>query len=205
MFLFAQPVADRYADLVLAGSGVVQPMRDDTYNYGDPLYRAAAVANVAGGLTYMSWADYQKVVAGQTGIQAVKVGADCASAVEPTEASVTDGSYTLSQGAILLVSEKSLSKVPCSRSCGTCWAIPTSVPWRKTASTVRTLAIGGLRELLQDAFKRATEAAAAAAAVATPEPTAEATWFVTTTYSRNNELAQNPRPMLAGVLCYSRR
>lgn len=109
--LFGLSFADLYTDILLqTAAGVIPPARRDTELDYDPLYRAAAVGNVAGGLTYMSWPDYQRVVANeQANIMLVSVneGAGC---VEANVASIETGAYPLSRRASLLISEESLAK-----------------------------------------------------------------------------------------------
>lgn len=111
MTLFGPSFTDQYTDILLQSQeGIIPPVRRDTEKDYDPLYRAAAVGNVAGGLTYMSWTDYQRVVANeQANIQlvSVDVGAGC---VEPNVGSIEDGSYPLSRRASMLISEQSLAK-----------------------------------------------------------------------------------------------
>lgn len=111
MTLFGPSFTDQYTDILLQSrAGIIPPARRDTEKDYDPLYRAAAVGNVPGGLTYMSWPDYQRVLANeQANIQLVAVdgGAGC---VEPTGGSIEAGSYPLSRRASLLISEESLAK-----------------------------------------------------------------------------------------------
>ena len=109
--LFGLSFTDQYTDLLLqTAAGLIPPVRRDTELDYDPLYRAAAVGNVAGGLTYMSWPDYQRVLANeQADIRLVSVneGAGC---VEANAASIETGTYPLSRRASLLISEASLAK-----------------------------------------------------------------------------------------------
>lgn len=111
--LFAPNTGDSTTDLLMiSAAGTDIPTRNDTEFSDDPLYRAAAVANVEGGLTYMSWADYQRVAANQQErIQLVSAdaGSGC---VAPNAETIADGSYPLTRSATLLVNEKSLSKPP---------------------------------------------------------------------------------------------
>ena len=111
MTLFGLSFTDHYSDILLQNAtGVIPPVRRDTEQDYDPLYRAAAVGNVAGGLTYMSWPDYQRVLANeQANIKLVSVneGAGC---VEANVGSIETGTYPLSRRASLLISEESLAK-----------------------------------------------------------------------------------------------
>ncbi|MCY3778825.1 MAG: substrate-binding domain-containing protein [Chloroflexi bacterium] len=110
--LFGLPTLDIHTDILLqTGGETIPPARRDTERDFDPLYRAAAVGNVSGGLTYMSWRDYQSVVENeQANIQLVTVdaGKGC---VEANRGSIEDGIYPLARRASLLVSEASLAEV----------------------------------------------------------------------------------------------
>jgi hypothetical protein len=85
------------------------PIRNDvTETNPDPLYRAAATANVPGAVTFMSWAQYQQVLANnqqRIALIAVDNGAGC---ITPSEQTLTDGSYTLARRALLLVNPRQL-------------------------------------------------------------------------------------------------
>lgn len=109
MTLFAPLAGSIYTDLMLlAASGASLSNRIDTQINFDPLYRAAATANVEGGLTYMSWAEYQRVVNNnQANIQLVRVdgGNGC---VEPSLDTIADGSYALTGALRLVVNEAAL-------------------------------------------------------------------------------------------------
>ncbi len=110
--LFGLPSLDTYTDILVQTAGeVIPPIRRDTEQDYDPLYRAAAVGNVSGGLTYMSWSDYQEVLDNdQAKIRLVAVdgGSGC---VEPNFGAIEDGLYPLSRHASLLVSEASLADI----------------------------------------------------------------------------------------------
>jgi len=112
MTLFAPQPGNAFTDIMLiksAGTDLIN--RVDTQLNNDPLYRAAATANVEGALTYMSWSDYQRVVSNnQANIQLVGVdaGNGC---IAPSAENVTDGSYPLSRPGKLLVNQASLAKV----------------------------------------------------------------------------------------------
>ncbi len=109
--LFGHAFADQYTDILLqTAAGIIPPVRRDTEKDYDPLYRAAAVGNVAGGLTYMSWPDYQRVIDNEQAnirLVAVNEGAGC---IEPNLASIENATYPLSRRASMLVSEESLAK-----------------------------------------------------------------------------------------------
>lgn len=111
MTLFGINAGNVITDVMMANlaDGVVEPIRVDTEINGDSLYRAAAVANVEGALTYMSWVDYQDVLENdQARIQllGVDAGEGC---VFPTEETIADGSYPLSETTSLLVNRDLLS------------------------------------------------------------------------------------------------
>lgn len=112
MVLFGTATVDRNADMLLARRGQVSPpIRRDTERDFDPLYRAAAVANVSGSLTYMSWQDYTSVLENQQqNVQLVSVdsGSGC---VTPAEENIMDGNYALARPANLLVDSASLANI----------------------------------------------------------------------------------------------
>ena len=112
LMLFGLSLLDAHTDILLGAAGeLIPPVRRDTEQDYDPNYRAAAVANVPGALTYLTWADYEGVLANeQANVRAVAVdgGAGC---IAPTSASISDGSYALSRAASLLVREAALADV----------------------------------------------------------------------------------------------
>ena len=112
MTLFGSSTVDQYADILMKTAGqAIPPIRRDTEIDRDPLYRAAAVGNVAGALTYMSWGDYQRALDNeQANIQLVSADGDDG-CVRPSEASITAGAYPLSRSASLLVSDTALADV----------------------------------------------------------------------------------------------
>ena len=110
--LFGLRTLGTETDILLQGAGeVIPPIRRDTEKDFSPLYRAAAVANVPGALTYMAWADYQDVLENeQANIKLVAVD-DGAGCIVPTTVTIEDGSYPLSRSASLLVGEASLADI----------------------------------------------------------------------------------------------
>jgi phosphate transport system substrate-binding protein len=110
MTLFGLSLLDHVSDVLLQTADLpIPPIRRDTEKDFNPLYRAAAVGNVPGALTYMSWHEYQRVVDNdQANIQlvAVDAGAGC---VMPSPATIDDGSYVLSRPATLLIRQQALS------------------------------------------------------------------------------------------------
>jgi len=109
MILFAPPEGDPMADLLMiSGDGPIPPLREVTENNADPLYRAAAVANVRGSLTFMSWTEYLRVLSNnQERIQVVAVD-DGRGCVLPSEATIASAEYPLSQSVYMIVSQSSL-------------------------------------------------------------------------------------------------
>lgn len=108
--LFGLTNAGAESDILLQTAGqVIPPVRRDTELDFDPLYRAAAVANVSGALTYMSWDDYQRVQdndQANINLVAVDAGVGC---VVPSPESIEAGAYPLSRPASLIAREQSLA------------------------------------------------------------------------------------------------
>lgn len=109
MTLFAPQPGDPYADLLMIStSDLALPVRDDIELDSDPLYRAAATANVPGALAFMSWAQYQAVLDNeQANIQLVSVdgGDGC---VSPSVETIDDGSYPLTRPLNLVIASDAL-------------------------------------------------------------------------------------------------
>ncbi len=112
MTLFGLPSVDRYADILLQGiHETAPPIRRDTEQDFDHLYRAAAVGNVEGSLTYMSWPDYQEVLDKQQAnarLVSVDAGSGC---VSPSADTIVNGTYSLSRPASLLANEMALTDI----------------------------------------------------------------------------------------------
>jgi phosphate transport system substrate-binding protein len=176
MTLFAATAGDENTDILLAKASN-KPLvgRGDIEINTDPLYRAAAVANVEGGLTYMSWADYQNVLKNnQERIQLVGVNAGNG-CVTPSEETITNATYPLVRDTQLLVKTSSLTNIPVQ---SLLWFLASDVNYPAFASVgligVDYGSLPGLRQTLQKAYiDAATEAALRAEA--TPEATSEAT------------------------------
>lgn len=178
IILFAPATGNTYSDIMmLAASGTNTPLRADTQVNADPLYRAAAVANVEGGLALMTWDEYQRVLDNeQANIQLVSVdaGNGC---IAPSEETIGDGSYALTDSLRLIVSEAALRRVEVQ-----------SLLWYafsdQNYSLVQDAGLFGLsfgdlpavRDTLLQAFARAVvpEATAVPGAEATAEGTPEA-------------------------------
>jgi phosphate transport system substrate-binding protein len=87
--------------------GQVSPLqRRDVVTNGDALYRAAGTQNVEGAVTYMTFADFQKV---KSNVKAVSVNAG-SGCVEPTEANMKNGSYPLAQPLYLLLNPNAFAR-----------------------------------------------------------------------------------------------
>lgn len=175
MTLFGIREGNYVTDILLQQTGApVLPVRIDTEQSTDPLYRAAATANVPGALTYMTWTDYQRVLANaQARIQVVAVdgGSGC---VQPSESTILDGTYPLTQSSQLVISQKALANEPVK-----------AYVWSLFAdSNFGGLTVNGLlgldfnilpslRETLMAEFEAATTAAATAETTPEPESTSE--------------------------------
>jgi phosphate transport system substrate-binding protein len=176
--LFAPSNGDPARDVLmirLAGTDVAD--RADEQLNRDPLYRAAATANVDGGLTFMSWSEYQKVLANnQANIQLVSVdgGSGC---VAPSEATIKDGTYLLARPVQLLVNHASLTNEAVQ---SFLWSLATEANYtlyQQSALIGLTVDdMAGLRNTLQAAFQQAATQPSLAPG-ATPEvgATSEAT------------------------------
>lgn len=108
--LFGINAGNEASDILLSATNApVAPIRQDTELSNDPLYRAAATANVSGALTYMTWSDYQRVLANnQQNIQLVAInnGNGC---ITPSETTITDGTYPLTLNVLLTTTEEALA------------------------------------------------------------------------------------------------
>ncbi len=176
MTLFAPNPGDNSGDLLLAvTAGKDVPIRGDSQLNNDPLFRAAATANVPGALTYMDWSEYQRVLQNnQQRIQLVSInsGSGC---ITPSAETIADGTYPLSRGVTLLVNKASLTKIPVQ---SYLWYLASDANYgqfeRAGFIGVTFGSLPALRQMLQKAYLDATQAASQAAE-ATPEATAEAT------------------------------
>lgn len=180
MFLFApEEGASSTTDLMMiATTGVATPLRlDVTETNNDPLYRAAATANVEGALTYMSWPEYQQVLGNnQANITLVSVdaGDGC---VEPSLATITDGSYALTRPFTLLINQLALTRPEVQ---GFLWTALSDANYGALQDAgfvgLEFGDLPGARAALQALFAQAAaQAASAPEATPAPEVTAEAT------------------------------
>ncbi|MGQ9887515.1 MAG: PstS family phosphate ABC transporter substrate-binding protein [Aggregatilineales bacterium] len=147
--------------------------RPDTEQNDDPLYRAAATANVDGALALVSWPEYQRVLANnQSGVQllAVDAGNGC---VTPSLSTISDGTYPLTLPTQLIVNQSALLLPEVQ-------AFVLFLTSSDNFSNIEAQGFVGLRPsdlaTARDRIQRAVlvaEAEAAAQAEATPEPSAE--------------------------------
>lgn len=103
--------SDYTAIMMSAGEGPVQPIRTDVAEKNnDAAYRAAAVANAPGGLTFVGWQEYQSILEdGQQNVQPLAVN-DGQACITPSQETITDGSYPLSEPADLIVKTSALTR-----------------------------------------------------------------------------------------------
>jgi phosphate transport system substrate-binding protein len=178
LMLFAPANGSPDTDLLLieaSGSGLIS-RADTAENNADSLYRAAAIANVDGGLTYMSWQDYQSVLGNnQANIQLVAVdsGSGC---VTPDENTIIDGTYALTRPGQLVINKLSLAKPEVQ---AFAWYLMSNENFPNLESNgfigLRFGDLDDIRANLQQAFSEAELEAIQRAAEATPEATVEAT------------------------------
>lgn len=178
MTLFAAEEGNENADLVISGGRAVLPVpirEDVAESNSDPLYRAAATANVDGALTFMSWQEYQQVLTNnQQRIQLVSIdsGAGC---IAPSETTISDGTYALTRNTQLLVNQTTLNTAPVQ---SFLWFLAQDGNFGllEQAGLLGTTfgSLPNLRQELQSAYTEAAEAAITAAE-STAEPAAETT------------------------------
>ncbi len=171
--LFIPAASSDEGDLLTSKTvGAATPLKDSANVNADALYRAAAVGNVEGGITFMTWADYQKVVAAnQANIQLISVG-EGSNCVQPSAATITDGSYLLSQPLKLIVRTSTLARPDVQ---SLLWLMASDANYTLIQNADLTgLEFGQLPDL-RDTLQKAFNDAAMAATLATPEATAAAT------------------------------
>lgn len=173
VLLFAPFESDSANGLLTALTvGQAVPIRTNAEVSSDPLYRAAATANVKGALTYMSWTDYQSVIDNQqANIQLVGVdgGSGC---ITPSLETIADGSYPLARPATLIVNKSALTDVAVQ---SWLWLVFSDANYEILTSAgfvgLSLDSLAAIREQLQTAFD---EAAAEALVSINPESTEEA-------------------------------
>lgn len=160
MTLFASPPAPSNAnELLLEHAGEpMPPIRADVESEHDALYRAAAVANVSGALTFMSYAQYERVLEnGQEGIAPVEVdgGNGC---VAPELENFLNDTYPLQRTMSLLIAQDSLADVNVQTFL---WEFFNDLNYQmiRTAGFVGLdrAALALMRDRLEDEFETATE------------------------------------------------
>ncbi len=173
--LIAPPVGDRYGDLLMIlSTGTEEPTREDfAETKSSPAYRATAIGNVEGAMTYMSWLDYQN-----TGIQsnpqvvAIDAGNGC---VAPSAATIADETYPLTRTFKLIVNRLAMARTEVQ---SLLWTIASDANFSQLQANgyigLSFSALPDLRDSLQQMFIAAPNEVAQRA-LATPEPTAEAT------------------------------
>jgi phosphate transport system substrate-binding protein len=176
--LLAPPAGSYALDLALAAAGAtggVSRLDSAVIVDEDPLYRAAATANVESAMTILSWDEYQSVLDNdQQNIQVVAVdaGNGC---VMPGEATIADQTYALAQPLTMTVSQAALTRAEVQ---SLTWFLASDEQYDILQNSgIAGLPFSGLepiRNTLQDTFAEAA-ASAAQAAEATPEATPEAT------------------------------
>ncbi len=142
--------------LLQTADTIIPPIRRDTEQDFDPLYRAAAVANVPGALTYMTWQDYQRVRDNdQANIELVAIdgGDGC---IAPTADAIAAGGYPLSRGASLLAHEQSLADLNVQ---SFLWALFNDANWSRVSNQgfigVSLAELPAIRRSLRAAFSDA--------------------------------------------------
>ena len=172
--LFAPRPGSALTDLLLLSlADTPLVARTDIQQNDDPLYRAAATANVDGALALVSWPEYQRILANnQSGIQlvAVDAGDGC---VAPSLSTISDGSYPLTLPTQLVVNQSALLLPEVQ-------AFVLFLTSSDNFSNIEAQGFVGLRPsdlaAARDRIQRAVlaaEAEAAAQVEATPEPSAE--------------------------------
>jgi phosphate transport system substrate-binding protein len=177
MTLFAPQPGNPYSDLLMFRvTGSATPSRLDIQLDDDPVYRAAATANVEGALTYMNWTEYEALLASdQANVMSVAVdaGNGC---VQPTEDAIADGSYPLVQTVRLIVNRLALARTEVQ---ALLWFIFSDENYNLlTNAGLVGVNFGDLPDIrfeLQESFTAAQNEAAAVALERTPEATPEAT------------------------------
>ncbi len=151
--------------LAMAGGAMLNPRRDALESRVDPLYRAAATANIEGAITYMSFSDFEKVESEVMPV-AVDAGNGC---IAPSAETIADGSYALSIPMSAVFNRQALARPEVQ---ALAWSIV-------RLSNRETLADAGLIPLAEAAFtdyeERIVALFAEAEAAPAVEPTVEAT------------------------------
>jgi phosphate transport system substrate-binding protein len=154
----------------------------------DPTWRGAATANVAGSLTYMTYADLQTVLeSGQANVAPISVdaGSGC---VAPLVETIADGSYPLTRPVKLIVSESALTRQEVQ---SVLWFMAEDERFSLLENNgIYGLAFSDLADLrnrLQDEFAAASAAQALPPVEVTPEATPNAESTAETTPEATSE------------------
>ncbi len=93
--------------LLKAVKGTAPLPRYDVVESDDPLYRAAGVANVEGGITYMTYAEFKKANNANARAVQIDAGKGC---VAPEDKTILDGSYALSRPYTLQLNQSAFTR-----------------------------------------------------------------------------------------------
>ncbi len=148
--------------LYYASDDLLEARRDALQTNNDPLWRAAATANVEGSVTYMSYLDFLRTDANVIAV-AVDAGNGC---VEPGLETIRDGSYALSNPLMLAVNQAALARPEVQ---AVLWSLMRNTDQYSARGVIAAdeAQFQSYQEQLPEAF------AAAAAAASAPAPTAE--------------------------------
>jgi phosphate transport system substrate-binding protein len=174
---FAPSASNDFVDNLLRGdaSAPLAARTDSNYSL-DPLYNAAATANVQGAITYMSIQEYESVVANnQQNVELVAIdnGNGC---ILPFEGSIADGSYPFVERATLIINNRALGNI---NTQAIVWSLFEDNNYnnytRSGFAGLEQAQLPDLRRTLVEQFASASQALLAASAEATGEATAEMT------------------------------
>jgi phosphate transport system substrate-binding protein len=147
---------------------------DVTEQKDDALYRAAATQNVAGAITYMTFADFQKVKSNVHPV-AVNAGNGC---VDPTEANLKNNTYPLAEPLYIVLNMNTFNRADMK---AFVWYLLSddalTVIGKQNVAFTDTAGFSAARDSVLARFSQAAtpQATAAATQSATTAPTAEST------------------------------
>jgi phosphate transport system substrate-binding protein len=190
MTLFSPLEGSPYADLLmLAASGSSLATRVDIQLDDDALYRAAATANVPGALAFMSWQEYQRVLANnQANIQlvAVDAGEGC---ITPDATTIESGQYPLVRPGKLVINQSQFTRIEVQSLFWFMFSTDNFSSFEQSSYVgIRLTDLEAARNTLLAAF----DAAARAVAEGTPEATSEATEAVEEATVEPTEAVEEP-------------
>lgn len=196
MTLFAASSGDPFADMLfITREGPIITVRPDTEINGDPLYRAAATANVPGALTFMSWNGYQQVLDNeQANIRLVDVdaGAGC---ITPSEETIFNSTYPLIQSTNLILTQSAMARPDVQSYLWFLFSDENYTAYENSAFIgIAFEDLPAIREELLARYAAAEEAVAAsqADAEATAEPGAETTTEPATEATASPDMTDEP-------------